>query len=385
MYYLDDDLSLQEAVEKPVYRVFGGDSSLEGGYLTDSHPQNPIQARSDLALSQHDFIGDDGDPIRNTASQVASCTMYTDDGGHIINLATGEVTDEILDFTEVEPTSDLPGGGLEHHLQGDFEDMVQVDTIEDLRHTPTEGWQNYLQAEDYVLNGCESSDTDEWDETVIPETADIDTLLDEEIYNIAAEDVQQPWENYIGEYAEEDGVDTETDSIDALIDDEEYNIQAEDVQKSWENDINNYDSDDITPETTDIDALIDDEEYNLQAEDVQESWENYVEDYGNNDDGSHTPADIDALIDDEEYNLQAEDVQESWENYIEDYDNNDDSDSDSWDDNDYESWEDDNSDSWEDSDSDSWDNDSDSWDDNDYESWDDSDSDSWDDSDGDDS
>jgi hypothetical protein len=43
-----------DAVENTVYRVYGGNVTLEGGYVTDSIPEyaNPIQLRDDLALSQ---------------------------------------------------------------------------------------------------------------------------------------------------------------------------------------------------------------------------------------------------------------------------------------------------------------------------------------------
>ena len=358
MYYLDDELSLHEATEVPVYRVFGGDVQQEGGFVTDTNPGNPIQARGELALSQHDFTGPDGTPMRNMASQVASCSMHVDDEGHIINLNTGEVTDDTLAFTTVEPTSDLPGGGMEYHLQGDFNDLVQVNSVDDLRHTPTQGWLDYLEAEDRIINGdSDSSSPDAWEESYDSDTAAIDDLIDDEESILQGEDVQSQWEDYIGESVD-DGMDTETAAIDGLIDEEEYNLQAEDVQSQWEDYLDNYDKVDSTSRPADIDGLIDDEEYNLQAEDVEDSFWSGVSDEGY-------------------------DWDDSWDSTIDD----------SWDDGSTtdDSWDDDSTtdDSWDDSSTtdDSWDDSStsdDSWDDSSAsdDSWDDSSTsdDSWDDS-----
>lgn len=80
MYYLDEEMSLQVAYETNIYRVFGGDVELKGSYVTDALPENPIQARSDLALSQYDF------DVRNLACGLAEATIYTNDNGKILTL-----------------------------------------------------------------------------------------------------------------------------------------------------------------------------------------------------------------------------------------------------------------------------------------------------------
>ena len=258
MYYLDENLNLSEANENKVYRVFGGDSDLEGGFVTPNEPQNPIEAREELGLSQHDFCCDDGSPIRNMASHIAEGTIYTDDDGRIINL-DGEVTDNVLDFTEVQPTTDMDGGGLEYHLQDDFNDVVQVDNISELQHEPTEGWLNYVDIESEVINDTEQQPEDSLDDEDNPDwwvedhsEEAIDDLIGEEEYNIQSSDVEDeyfdavdiPDDDPVRERADEDWWckgSYEEESIDQLIDDEEFESQIEDVNTDVEEDIeDNY-------------------------------------------------------------------------------------------------------------------------------------------------
>lgn len=263
MNYFDSDMNLREANETTVYRVFGGDSSLEGGFITCEAPANPIQARSDLALSQHDFTDDEGNLVRNLASEVASGTVFTDDNGYIINPQTGEVTDNQLDFQPAEPVSDLPGGGLEYQLEDDFENVVQVDCVDELRHEPTDGWTDYLAAEEEVLSNVSDSDsdngTDEWVESdSTTESQAIGDLIDDEVYDIQKEDTETVYEDVEWTDPDDEGRDERCiddewyndsdhseEGIDALIEDEIYEVQAEDVEESWaeENDYSDdYDS-----------------------------------------------------------------------------------------------------------------------------------------------
>lgn len=249
-YYLDDDLNICEANENRVYRVFGGDSGLDGGYVTPDCPDNPIQARGDLALSQHDFLDDDGEPIRNMASSFGEGTIYTTDDGRIIDPLTNEVTDNFLGFTEVAPTSDLPGGGLEYELQDDFNHVVEIDNVTELRHEPTDGWLAYVEAESEAME------------------SDMDQQVDS----------PDDW------WTADDHVD---ESLDELIDDEEYDIQKDDVESSFF-DEQDWDSDDDSPERDrsdedwwfadsheeeSVDQLIEDEEFDIQEQDVEQSFE----------------------------------------------------------------------------------------------------------------
>ena len=263
MNYFDSDMNLREANETTVYRVFGGDSGLEGGFITCEEPANPIQARCDLALSQHDFTDDEGNPVRNLASEVATGTVFTDDEGYIINPQTGDVTDNVLDFQPAEPVSDLPGGGLEYQLEDDFENVVQVDSVDELRHESTEGWTDYLAAEEEVISNLSDSGADdgadEWMESdSTTDSQAFDDLIDDEVYDIQKGDTDSiyedvDWTDPDDEGRDERSIDNECyndtdhseEGIDALIEDEIYEAQAEDVEESWadENDYSDdYDS-----------------------------------------------------------------------------------------------------------------------------------------------
>jgi hypothetical protein len=255
MYYLDNDLSLNEANETTVYRVFGGESSLEGGYVTPELPQNPIQARCDLALSQCDFDS------RNLASHVATGTIYTDDAGEIINLETLRPTEDALEFTMVEPTSDMPGGGLEYHLESPFEDIVEVDHIDELRHQPTEGWSSYVEAEEKMLADLSEPDTDWGQDASNNDNLDADstspssveTLIEDELYDIQKSDTDSlyddvDWTANDDDGREDRGLDDEwyndsdhvEDALDDLIDDEIYEAEATDADESWCDAVNTY-------------------------------------------------------------------------------------------------------------------------------------------------
>ena len=145
-----------DAVENTVYRVYGGDVELEGGYVTDCLPDNanPIQMREDLALSQDSFYDDDGELVRNLASEVAICTIYTTEDNEIINL-DGEPTGEYLEWGVVEPVGELEGGGNEFKLPDDFNSIVEVESIEPLQHHSTPGWDAYVEAEAEIMEKAE--------------------------------------------------------------------------------------------------------------------------------------------------------------------------------------------------------------------------------------
>ena len=150
-----------EAKEHTVYRVFGGDVDMEGGYVTDciSDNANPIQVREDLALSQTSFYNDEGELVRNLASEVAVCTIYSTDDNEILDLA-GNPTGEYLEWTEVEPVGDLSGGANEFKLPYDFDTIVEVESVESLTHHSTPGWDAYIEAEEQVLDMVEEKNDD---------------------------------------------------------------------------------------------------------------------------------------------------------------------------------------------------------------------------------
>lgn len=159
MYYIKDGIEYP-AIENKVYRVYGGDVAMEGGYVTDYLPENanPIQMREDLALSQDSFYNEEGELVRNLACEVAEGRIYTTDEFEIIDL-NGEPTGEHLVWETVEPVGELEGGANEFKLPGDFNDIVEVDSIEELRHESTPGWDAYIEAESDVLEQIEK-DTD---------------------------------------------------------------------------------------------------------------------------------------------------------------------------------------------------------------------------------
>lgn len=144
------------AIKNTVYRVFGGDVEMEGGYVTDCLPENanPIQMREDLALSQDSFYNEEGDLVRNLACEVAEGTIYTTEDYEIIDL-DGEPTGEYLVWETVEPVGELEGGANEFKLPGDFNDLVEIESVEELRHESTPGWDAYIEAESEVLEQIE--------------------------------------------------------------------------------------------------------------------------------------------------------------------------------------------------------------------------------------
>ena len=142
-----------QAVENKVARVFGGNVELEGGYVTDeiSENANPIQVRDELALSQTEFYGDDGELKRNMASDVVRGTIYTTPDNEIIDL-NGGLTGEYLEWSTVEPQGELEGGGNEFVLPVPFDTVVEIDSVDPLIHHSTPGWEAYVEAEKDILD-----------------------------------------------------------------------------------------------------------------------------------------------------------------------------------------------------------------------------------------
>ena len=120
--------------------MFGGNVELEGGYLTDeiSENANPIQVRDELALSQTEFYGDGGELKRNMASDVVRGTIYTTPDNEIIDLY-GELTGEYR-------------GGNEFVLPVPSDTVVEIDSVDPLRHHSTPGWEAYVEAEKDILD-----------------------------------------------------------------------------------------------------------------------------------------------------------------------------------------------------------------------------------------
>lgn len=158
MKYFKED-NEYEAIENTVFRVYGGDVEVEGGYITDSIPEyaNPIQLRNDLGLSQTEFKDEDGSTVRNLASEVAECVIYTTEEGEILN-KDGELTGHNLEWSVIEPEGEWQGGGNQYKLEDRFEDIVEVESIESVRHESTPGWDSYIEAENNVMESVESED-----------------------------------------------------------------------------------------------------------------------------------------------------------------------------------------------------------------------------------
>ena len=163
---------------------------------------------------------------------------------------TGQVTNNTLQFSDVEPSSDMPGGGLEYHLEDDFSNVVQVDRVDELRHQPTKGWTNYVDIESEILLNTESGEGVETE--ISTDSQSIDRLLDDEEFGIQSSDTNDAVYGDAGWADPDDGRDDRSlddewyidsghteESLDALIDDEIYEAQASDVEDSW-TDINDY-------------------------------------------------------------------------------------------------------------------------------------------------
>ena len=123
MYYLDpeDGLSLKESESKTVYRYFGGDSQKAGAYITDSLYETPKEAKSALALSDIDW-----DAVNSADHLVVGQVELTPDNHRIIDLEEMIPTDDVLEFSTVQPSSDYPGGGNEYKITQDFDTVVDV-------------------------------------------------------------------------------------------------------------------------------------------------------------------------------------------------------------------------------------------------------------------
>lgn len=210
-----------DAVENTVYRVYGGDVELEGGYVTDCLPDNanPIQMREDLALSQDSFYNEDGDLVRNLASEVATCTIYTTEDNEIINL-DGELTGEHLEWRTVESVGELEGGGNEFKLPDDFDNIVEVESTDPLQHHSTPGWEAYIEAEAEVL---EKVDEEPYEVDEEPYEVDEEPYeVDEEPYEVD----EEPYEVYEEPY-EVDEEPYEVDEEPYEVDEEPYEVDEE--------------------------------------------------------------------------------------------------------------------------------------------------------------
>ena len=159
-----------DAVENTVYRVYGGNVTLEGGYVTDSIPEyaNPIQLRDDLALSQTEFKDLDGNHKRNMASDVAECVIYTTEEGEILD-KDGEPTGHRLEWSRIKEEGKWHGGGNQYELLDQFEDIVEVQSIKSVKHESTPGWESYIDAEKEVMENLEPEDITEPEDIVEPE------------------------------------------------------------------------------------------------------------------------------------------------------------------------------------------------------------------------
>lgn len=184
-----------DAVENTVYRVYGGNVTLEGGYVTDSIPEyaNPIQLRDDLALSQTEFKNLDGNTVRNLASEVAECIIYTTEEGEILD-KDGEPTGHHLEWSTIGAEGEWQGGGNEYKLADRFEDVVEVQSIESVRHESTPGWESYIDAEQKVMESLEPEDCVEPEDVAEPEPEDC--VEPEDIAEPEPEDCVEP-EDYV--------------------------------------------------------------------------------------------------------------------------------------------------------------------------------------------
>lgn len=226
MYYIDSDYSIQESDTKTVFRYFGGDSQLSGGYITDTLYDTPEEAKSDLALSNVDW-----DKI-NTAEYVAigqvECTL--DD--KIIDLEELTPTDETLTWTPVSESTDYVGGGMEHILQNDFNNIVEVVDVkeftscfgyisnDDIYHINDDNYMDEfdnleydIQKEDVeddfkTLMGEEDYITDsneEWQYNVGDDVESVDTLIEDEF--ILTEDFEE-WYSFVDDESDDPGRDS---------------------------------------------------------------------------------------------------------------------------------------------------------------------------------
>ena len=180
----ENEIDEPEVEEHTVYRVFGGDSTLEGGFVTKEKPANPIQARGDLGLSQH-FVNEDGSTTRNLANEVATLKIKTTPEEEIVD-NKNEPTGHQLEFTTVEPpvgqepAGYQPGGGQEYQLKDPFDEVVEVVDVQPLKHRPTEGWTNYIEHEQTIIENSTTKEpspvVETVDEPAVVEPAVVETV-----------------------------------------------------------------------------------------------------------------------------------------------------------------------------------------------------------------
>lgn len=210
MYYLDSNNDLCEAQSHKVYRYFGGCSEMQGGYVTDNMYDCPDAAKSALALSDVDWEN------TNSAEKMAVCEIYTTPESEIISMEDVCATGNYLEFSDVQPSSDYPGGGTEYKLDGPFEDLVNVVDVKNFDGNL--GW--YSIDDNYMDKDMNRIDEMISDELYYAQKND----AEEEFYDIVDED---------GQNMEDDGfvdiVSSDEQGIDDLLSDELYYTQKTDV------------------------------------------------------------------------------------------------------------------------------------------------------------
>ena len=166
----DPGKSEPAVVKKTAWRVSGGTSDVEGGYITNEEPKNPIQARADLGLNQH-FIGEDGKIKRNLANTLSKLEYTETPDGELLTV-DGNPTGHKVEFSTVAPPPDQeqagyqPGGGQEYKLQDPFNDVMKVENTQPLINHPTEGWSNFIQTEKEVIENAMPETTPDGNDTV---------------------------------------------------------------------------------------------------------------------------------------------------------------------------------------------------------------------------
>ena len=216
MFYLDKNKSLSEGVPNEAYRYYGGDSKLQGAFLTDQLYDTPDEAKAALALSDVDW------DCVNDANHVAECTVWSTIEGNMLDFEEMEPSDQQFEWNTVAPSSDYPGGGNEI-LVSNFDNYVQVND----QLTYNEDLESWCSDNNpYEINN-EDMNT-------------IDNLIGDEEYNIQKDDVE---ENIWGEDAllsaddenwQWDMVDSNNQGIDDIIGDSLWENQTEPDDDSWD-------------------------------------------------------------------------------------------------------------------------------------------------------
>lgn len=237
MYYLDPDdgLSLKESESKTVYRYYGGDSQKCGAYVTDTLYDTPEEAKSSLALSDVDW-----DSVNLADHLAVGQVEVTPEDNRIIDLEEMTPTGDVLTFSTVQPSSDYPGGGSEYKINQDFDSVVNV--TEERVYDPD--YEFYVSTD----NPYKENDMD---------------LIDDELYTIQAEDVNDAYwtemgfDNYI------------TDSEDWQYDIADDEAAVSDLWTDTENDVASEDAGSIYDYWGDS-ADVDDD-----GRDARSLWDDY--------------------------------------------------------------------------------------------------------------